>query len=202
MTLIEEAINGTLFPDFTVHIIGDGVSLTSVLTQGISFNAQVDWTSDSLIPEKMQEWANKAAAFANKAKLTSASGLNEQATLFKWASSQNQTFSLPLIFSYGAASPLSSIKQLNKLAYPKDKGSGSGFYTAPMGYMGGNDKAGLLQVTIGTWFRATDVVCTSNSFEVDSIFDENGKPALATCTVNFSANKLLTADEFSAWFLE
>lgn len=200
MTLIEEAINGTLYPDFTVHIIGDGVSLTSVLTQGISFNAQVDWTSDSLIPEKMQEWANKAAALANKVNATSASGLNEQATLFKWASSQNQTFSLPLIFSYGDASPISSIKQLNKLAYPKDKGSG--FYTAPMGYMGGNDKAGLLQVTIGTWFRATEVVCTSNSFELDSIFDENGKPALATCTVNFSANKLLTADEFNAWFLE
>ena len=54
--------------------------------------------------------------------------------------------------------------------------------------------------SIGSWFQATNVVCKSNDYTIDRIFDESGKPVLAKTTLQFSANKLLTAGEMNAWF--
>nr|DAX81736.1 MAG TPA: hypothetical protein [Bacteriophage sp.] len=200
MTFIEEALSGNAFPDYKISIVGDGVSINSVLTQSLSFQSQVDWGSDNILPQGVQNAIASAGNVAQKVGLHSGSGFNEMSTLFKWSGTSNQTFSLNLIFALGDQGVLSNIKELNKLVYPKSKGT-AGLYTAPMDYKGGSDKAGLLHVTIGSWFRATDVVCTNNQFEIDRIFDENGKPILATANVSFSAYKLLTADEMNEWFI-
>lgn len=201
MTLISQAIQGGLFPDYEVTIVDSSgsVSLTSVLSEALDFNNQADWAGDNILPDKLNSSMTAGVSMTQKIGLTSASGLKVSDTEFKWQGTANQSFSLNLVFALNEGkSILSSVKSLNNLIYPKDKTMG--FYTAPLGYKGGDDKSGLLMVTIGSWFQATDVVCKSNDYKIERIFDESGKPILAKTTLQFSANKLLTADEMNAWF--
>ena len=199
MTFLEEAISGNAFPDYKISIVGNGISISSVLTQSLSFQSQVDWGSDNILPQGSQKMIASAGNIAQKVGLHSGSGMNEMSTLFKWSGTSNQTFSLNLVFALGDKGVISDIKELNKLVYPHSVEGG--MYKAPLDYKGGSDKAGLLHVTIGSWFRATNVVCVNNQFDIDRIFDENGKPILATANVSFSAYKLLTADEMNEWFI-
>ena len=201
MTFITQAIQGGMFPDYEVTIVDSsgGISLTSVLSDALDFSNQVDWAGDNILPDKLNSVMTAGVSMTQKIGLTSASGLKISDTEFKWQGTANQSFSLSLVFALNESkSVLSSVKALNKLVYPKDKQMG--FYTAPLGYKGGDDAAGLLMVSIGSWFQATNVVCKSNDYSIDRIFDESGKPILAKTTLQFSANKLLTADEMNAWF--
>ena len=201
MTFITQAIQGGMFPDYEVTIVDNsgGISLTSVLSDALDFSNQADWAGDNILPDKLNSMMTAGVSMTQKVGLTSASGLKTSDTVFKWQGTANQSFSLSLVFALNESkSVLSSVKALNNLIYPKDKQMG--FYTAPLGYKGGEDTAGLLMVSIGSWFQATNVVCKSNDYTIDRIFDESGKPVLAKTTLQFSANKLLTADEMNAWF--
>lgn len=200
MMIIEEILKGKLYPDYIVTVVSaGGVSLTSVLSDALNINASVDWAGDSLLPDKINGMATKGISTAQKIGLTSASGIKVIDTTFRWQGTENQSFSLNLLFSsLGSQSAISSIKEVNKLTAPQSVVGG--FYTAPLGYVGGSDLNGLLQVSIGDWFRATNVVCTNNGISIETVMDENGKPMFAKTTLNFKAYKLLTASEYNAWF--
>ena len=201
MMIIEEILKGKSHPDFLVSIVSSsgGVALSSILAEALNINASVDWAGDSLLPDKVNGTVTKGVSTAQKVGITSASGLKVMDTTFRWQGTENQSFSLNLLFSsLGTQSAISSIKDVNKLTSPMS--IAGGFYTAPLGYVGGDDKNGLLQVSIGDWFRASNLVCVNNGISIEPVFGEDGKPMFSKTTLNFKAYKLLTASEYNAWF--
>lgn len=207
MNLIQQALSGNLYPDYLVTINDSNgkVSLTSLINDPLGLSGAPNWGDNKILPEKIGNTISGASAvvanLANATGVSSASGLKSIDTRIKWTGSDNQSFDLSLVFAFnqGDYGVLSSIKEVNRLVHPES--NVGGFYTAPLGYTGGDDNNGMLQVTIGSWFRASKLICTNSSFTIENIFDTSGKPILANINLSFKSYQLLTADEFNSWFL-
>lgn len=61
-------------------------------------------------------------------------------------------------------------------------------------------KAGLIHVTIGSWFHAHGLFMTDASTTVSTIVDSDGKPLFAELSCSFQSYKVLNADEYSSWW--
>lgn len=63
-------------------------------------------------------------------------------------------------------------------------------------------KGRLPNVSLGSWFLATDVYLTSISKNMSTVLNEDGKPAALQVTFQISPYRQLTAEELSNWILE
>lgn len=60
-------------------------------------------------------------------------------------------------------------------------------------------KGNLIHVSIGDWFLATGLFCSSSSHSFTKYVDTNGKPLYMVWDVSFIPYKLLNATELSSW---
>lgn len=63
-------------------------------------------------------------------------------------------------------------------------------------------KGQLIHVSIGDWFLATGLFCTSSNPKMTKFVDTDGKPLYAEWDATFTPYKILNAGEISSWHLK
>jgi hypothetical protein len=119
------------------------------------------------------------------------------------------SFSFIVIPGYNNVNSYSEIiRDLNKLVLPKvDENTGkllSYLYdiSDTTGLSNSNDvfENALIHVSIGNWFSAAGLFCTSISHNFSNQMDENGIPLYLEVSMEFEPHRLLKPDEVASWF--
>lgn len=61
-------------------------------------------------------------------------------------------------------------------------------------------KGGLIHFTLGQWFAADGLFCTSSDFKLSTLVDEEGQPVYMTVDLILESYKINTPEEISSWF--
>lgn len=83
------------------------------------------------------------------------------------------------------------------------KSAGGFLISAPLGYRFTDENfnaSGLVALNIGTWLRATELVMTNVNFTPSLEVMADGSPLYMTGSVELEPFKMITFDEFLAWF--
>jgi hypothetical protein len=97
---------------------------------------------------------------------------------------------------------IDKVKRIKSAVYPTRAGA---FFKAPLGYrfVGQNSRQarGTLTVQIGTWFRAFNLVMTSENVTFSKEVNVNGSPIRANVSVTLQPFRAITYEEMQSWFL-
>lgn len=132
-----------------------------------------------------------------------------------WESSEKPQFVIEYTFynesqsqAEGTKGALSMALALQKAVLPSKglpaKGRPGVFFKSPLGYKpktGGNKVAqGTLTLSIGKWFRASDLVVKSTNFTPSIQVMGNGHPVLVKGSITLEPSELITYETFLGYF--
>lgn len=96
------------------------------------------------------------------------------------------------------------VMTLYKTIYPtKTPFGGVDFLNAPLGYSplpGADSTKNTCMVAIGKWFKCDRQIVTSVNFSFSKETIANGSPLFATGSISFEPYRMITYDEFKAYF--
>jgi hypothetical protein len=193
----------------------EGGQVTGVLTDSFAIAGQNQFSSlkneieDVPLVGSLASVANKAAKgtklFAGKT-----FQLELEQTRKVWQESGVPNLSINLAF-YGLKSgdigkrPIDKVKALYAALFPR-KIQNTFLLDAPLGYKwieGKNlEAAGTLSLTIGQWFLADKLVAVGANFTPSLQVMRDGSPLYISGSIELEPYKMITYDEFLAWFPE
>jgi len=199
--------------DYIVVVNSPAGTISGYMTEGskVTLTTSSDWSPGSFtgaVDKGIQGVKNYVT------KLVTGEGLKTTSigqTIKTYSSSAVGGFSVSFMCIPGklsCGSYTDEINKLSKLTLPKsNKGTmESNLYTTSLTkqIFKGNDvfKGGLIHVSIGSYFHASGLYCTSTSYEMSEIIDDEGKPLYMNVSLSFSPYRVLTADELSSWILK
>jgi hypothetical protein len=188
---------------YMVRIQGPQDVVEAWLPDTFGFSEETSWRpfmeNGQIVRGKIGELGNDAAQvlFSGGQTLMTQS---MSAQLFQGAG--YVSFALPLEFvaNYSASQEVTEpIKKLLGMAAPTLSG---GFLKAPSTYTSSLEPDQFVTLTIGTFFRAKDLICKSVTPVWDGMMAKGGTPFKARCDVVLETMKIPTAENIKAWFLQ
>lgn len=190
-----------------VKVSGSGVSLEGVLQNDLGVSGQNDFDTGFMGSEVFQGVLEKKAELQRTITLgtggaagADTSGTIQEMTKLNWTGSQKPLFTVEIALvalkddaSYDV---VKKSMQAMKCVYPNKK---LGVFEAPLGYNPGN-AAGTLNLTIGKWFRARQLVMRSANFTYSRVCLKSGKPLYALGSVTLEPYQAITYGEFRSYF--
>jgi hypothetical protein len=217
MAYINSEYNDAKINDYLVVISGGGVNLGGVLsTDTLSLSMGMSAT-DSVATSNVEGGirgvgkavAGKIAGNLGKSLVDSAPK-RVGSTVKTYGETSETSFSIDIDIipgKYNAPGSYNGItNQIAKMTQPKftsadvmvsylyDPGVVSSLLTNPRVL-----DHQLLHVTIGNWFAADGLFCTSANPSYSTIIDDTGKPLFMTASFTFTPYRMLDADELSSW---
>jgi hypothetical protein len=190
-----------------VKVSGSGVSLEGVLQNDLGVSGQNDFDTGFMGSEMFQGVLEKKAELQRTITLgtggaagADTSGTIQEMTKLNWTGSQKPLFTVEIALvalkDDATYDVVKKSMQAMKCVYPNKK---LGVFEAPLGYNPGN-AAGTLNLTIGKWFRARNLVMRSANFTYSRVCLKSGKPLYALGSVTLEPYQAITYGEFRSYF--
>lgn len=188
---------------YMVRICGPRGIVEAWLPDTFGFGIETSWspfmTNGQIIRGKIGELGNEASQvlFSNGQTLMTQS---MSAQLFQGAGYVQ--FSLPLEFVANAdpsQEVTEPIKKLLEMAAPTLAG---GFLKAPSTYNTDLSPKDYVTLVIGTFFRASELICRSVVPVWDGMMAKGGTPFKARCDIILETMKIPTFEDINGWFLK
>lgn len=201
----------------------EGFSVTGFVTEELSGSGQANYSD--LFETGGAESLSKSLTQAGT--LISALGIDKmfgkdmsfpqiqlvttQQTVAMYTGSSKPSFTIPMVFVALKPeinqNPEIRVKQLLRATHPGQKevgDTGIKFLKAPLGYFPSfkNGTArGTVSFSIGTWFRAMNMLITNVSYSFSKEITSLGFPLYAKVSIVFESYRILTAHEVSNFFI-
>jgi hypothetical protein len=190
-----------------VKVSGSGISLEGILQNDFGVSGQNDFDTGFMGSDVFQGVLEKKAELQRTITLgtggaagADTSGTIQEMTKLNWTGSQKPLFRIQIALvalkDNDAEDVVKKSMQAMKCVFPNKK---LGVFEAPLGYNPGN-AAGTLNLTIGKWFRARQLVMRSADFTYSRICLKSGKPLYALGQVTLEPYQAITYGEFRAYF--
>lgn len=190
-------------PNYRVIIAGlDGGPVTGTLINempiagGNQFSSAKEITESIPIVGKAISVKDKASNLVN---ISGRSSLTEAETRLVWTGSSKPQFTIDLYFYQISADQTPSTTDIMKRVQSSVLPSKSGvFFKAPLGYK--INGSGTLALSIGRWFRATNLVTINTNLVPSKEVNVNGIPLVVSGSVTLEPFRGITFKEFSDYF--
>jgi hypothetical protein len=190
-----------------VKVSGSGISLEGILQNDLGVSGQNDFDTGFMGSDVFQGVLEKKAELQRTITLgtggaagADTSGTIQEMTKLNWTGSQKPLFRIQIALvalrDIESEDVVKKSMQAMKCVFPNKK---LGVFEAPLGYNPGN-AAGTLNLTIGKWFRARQLVMRSANFTYSRICLKSGKPLYALGEVTLEPYQAITYGEFRAYF--
>lgn len=207
-------------PRYKVTIVGlTGGSISAVMQNDLAIAGGNDFTtvgdivSEIPIAGNIKNLKDKASGLV---KVTGRSVISELETRLVWSNSLKPNLNIEMTFYNDEArsnsDPKSAIyqyKAIKSAVLPTKQGS---FFKAPLGYkvaslnskkkVVSGSPSGVLAIEIGGWFRASNMVMTSESFQMSKEVNSLGQPLFITGSITLEPFRAITFEEFEDYFIE
>lgn len=185
----------------------DRIFLEGVLQNDLGISGQNDFDTGFMgsdvfqgITEKKAELQRTATILTSGLAGSNQSGTIQEMTKLNWTGSQKPLFNVEIALvalkddaSYDV---VKKTMEAMKCVYPNKK---LGVFEAPLGYNPGN-AAGTLNLYIGKWFHARNLVMRSANFTYSRVCLKSGKPLYALGSVTLEPYQAITYGEFRSYF--
>ena len=197
-------------------IAGSGISVTGIMQNELSiagsnsFSTVKDVMSDIPIVGKALDIKDKMGGMI---KLSGRSTITDYESRLVYDSSEKPVFSISYKFlnlsadqAVGKRGALPMAKMLHQGVLPTKGKPAMGrtglFFKAPLGYTfaGNNGVQGTVSLSIGKWFKASELVVKSTNFTPSKEVMSNGQPLYVTGTIDLEPYELITYATFMGYF--
>lgn len=211
-------------------VVGGGIQVEGHMQNELSIGGQNSFTDVSAVISELADIAGGlsskigAVIGAVKAVKSGINAVNQASSQSKvtdfesrliWESSEKPQFQIEYTFynvsqdfAKSTKGALSQALALQKAVLPSKgkpaKNRPGVFFKSPLGYKpktGGNKVArGTLTLSIGKWFRASDLVVRSTNFTPSTQVLGNGHPVLVKGSITLEPSELITYETFLGYF--